>query len=290
MSQLTWRIHSGLLNGREAELAVLLERLGDTAQFVDGPWRALPPPPPAPDGGLALTIIQDVRKLLGHWQATPGLYFDLHKYDVSYWMPRVAEAIPVLNRRCLFTPAGALTSIPLPFWTSGFPMSDGLIFIRPDSGLKLFPGLVIDCYASNARLWPAIAREFARAAPGVAPETMVCVAPGHQLNAVEWRFWVVDRRVVASTPYSWSEGLVPWQPPPAEALRTAQEMAENAWRPDIAYVVDVVQLAGGDQPFYLNEINAASTSGLYAVPFEPLVFALRDAVQRELAGDLTIED
>lgn len=285
-----WRIHTGLTAGREAEAAALLASLGDSVQWVTGRKPVDPEHASLENGALALTTIQDARSLLGRWQATPGLYFDLRKYDVSYWLPRVADRIPVLNRGCVFTPLGLVPWIPTQFWTGHLPRSNGLLFVRPDSGLKLFPGFVLDCHARRVRNWYGVGDEIGKEVRLLSPESLICIASGYRLKSLEWRFWIVDRRVVASTPYSWEEGAAAWQEPPTEALQIAAEMAANRWQPDIAYVADVVQLADGDEPFYLNELNAASTSGLYGVPFAPLFEALRDAVTRELAGDLAVED
>lgn len=289
----TWRIHTGLLGGRENELASLLGRLGDPVQFVSGHWRELPPPLPSDDaelGGMALTTIQDAQRLLTDLPYPRVLYFNAQRFDVSFWLPRIDDELPVLNRRCLFTPAGLIAHAGAPFSQAPFPPSNGLLFVRPDSALKPFPGFVIDCHQKRLKGWPAVSQAVEQETRGLAPEKLVCIAPGHRLKPLEWRFWVVNREVVASTPYSWEAGTVPWQAPPDEALRLARDMARNAWQPDVAYVVDIVQLDEGDEPFYLNELNAASTSGLYCVPFEPLFEALRHAVLLEIAGELSVED
>src|SRR5690606_31966545 len=118
-----------------------------------------------------------------------------------------------------------------------------------------------------------------------------------RLEATEWRFWIVGRTVVANASYSWEQEDVPWAPPPLEALQVAQAMAANSWQPDIAYVVDVVRESSeditpggpiGSNGYFLNELNAASTSGLYNAPFSPLLTALREAVLGEVAGDLSV--
>lgn len=55
---------------------------------------------------------------------------------------------------------------------------------------------------------------------------------------------------------------------------------------DIAYVVDVVM--DRDGTVSLNEINAASTSGMYQVSLD-VSLALRSATIREFAGELIKE-
>lgn len=286
-----WRIHCGLIGTREAELSDLLTNGGDTVQFVSGRRPELPIDPQSITGGaLALTTIQDAKLLAARWPVSPGLYFHPRKYDVSYWLPRTQRDIPALNRGAFFVPFGLVPSIAQSLWTSGIVLSDGLLFVRPDSGLKPFAGFVVDCNKPGVKNWQGVADEIAREVRHLAPETLICIATGRKLKPVEWRFWIVDRKVVASAPYSWDSGALLWRHPPYDALRCAEAMAQNPWQPDIAYVADVVQLDGGDEPFYLNEINAASTSGLYNVLAEPLFDALRSAVVRELAGEISIED
>jgi hypothetical protein len=40
--------------------------------------------------------------------------------------------------------------------------------------------------------------------------------------------------------------------------------------------------------WFVNEINAASTSGVYAVQIEDLLLALRNVAHLEFSGDLTL--
>jgi hypothetical protein len=155
------------------------------------------------------------------------------------------------------------------------------VFIRPDSGRKLFTGFVAKV-ARDGSL--SIGHEHQMRL--VAPDAMCLVAQAKRLDPVEWRFWIVDRKVVDSTPYSW-DTEPDWAPAPESCLAVARAMAANPWQPDLAYVVDVVEHGG--QSFLL-EINAASTSGVYAAPLEPLLLALRDVAQREHAGEIARED
>lgn len=282
-----WRIHAGLLEGRTEELASVVADWGDALQLVFGHWRALPPPDrDAATAGLALTTLQDATRLPGQgWMAPRMLYFHSRRYDVSFWMPRIAEAIPVLNRGCAFVPFGLIAHMPAE--TQERLLAQGSVFIRPDSGLKAFPGVVLDLSGSAVLTWPDVVARIQQELRTCAPELLACVGPGRQLDPLEWRFWVVDRQVVASTPYSW-ELDAPWGAPPQAAYAVADAMAKNPWQPDIAYVVDVVRCIQ-TQAYYLNELNAASTSGLYSAPLRPLLSALRHAVLAEAAGELSVE-
>jgi len=274
-----WRLHTAIFGYEANAAATFLRGLGDTVQIVSGSTRDLPPveqvsvPMPA----LAITTLQDAAK--NHTgPGVPWLFFDARTYDVSVWMPRIASSIPVLNRGSVFLPFGMLQA-PCPALLS-WVGDDGDVFVRPDSGRKLFTGFMVKV-AGDGSL--DIGGEHQMRL--VASDAMCLVAPAKKMDPIEWRFWIVDRKVVASTPYSWDTDPV-WAPAPESCHAVAQAMAGNPWQPDIAYVVDVVEHSGQS---YLLEINAASTSGVYAAPLEPLLLALRDVAQREHAGEIARE-
>ena len=287
-----WRIHERLLPIDLVPFVRTITALGDRVHVINSVGLNYAPLSASDtEEVIVLTTIQDARHLL----RTPVpnrmfLYFDETRYNVSYWLPRVASEIPVLNRQCLFMPYGMLKDCPVAFGIGGYPLNDGRVFVRPDSGLKPFTGMVVNCLSENIRDWAGVTKGLARQIGNNQPypEQMVCVSPARDLAEVEWRFWIVDRVVVASSPYSWEEEQLGHIPPPASAVAIAEMMAKNPWQPDIAYVADVVQLADGT--FVLNELNAASTSGVYDVDPARLVPALRDAALREIAGELSIEN
>lgn len=275
-----WRLHTAIFGFETAAAATFLRDLGDSVQVVSGTIRELPPVELLPEcmPALAITTLQDAAK--NHTgPGVPWLYFDAHSYDVSHWMPRIASHIPVLNRSGVFLPFGMLQS-PRPVLLSWIG-EEGSVFIRPDSGRKLFTGFVAKV-ASDGSL--SIGDEHQTRL--VAPDAMCLVAQAKNLAPIEWRFWIVNHKVVASTPYSW-DAEPEWEPAPESCVAVATAMAANPWQPDLAYVVDVVE---HDGETFLLEINAASTSGVYAAPLEPLLLALRGVAQREHAGEITRED
>lgn len=286
-ASLTWRVHTGLLPDRVEELRALFEPgaplHGDTLQLVHGPVRGMPLPPPGEAGspGLALTTLQDARRLREgpeKWGALPGLYFDPARAAVTHWMSRMNPQIPVLNRAGFLTTAALLPTL-------GAPLEGG-VFLRPDSGQKPFTGFAVA--PEKARDWAAVQTELLQVARHLPLDTLLHVSPARKLGPVEWRFWIVNRKVVAWSPYSWDEDEVHAAPGrELGPLDVAKQVAANAWQMDIAYVADVVECEGR---WFLNELNAGSTSGLYQTPFEPLLTALRAAALAELRGELSLED
>lgn len=272
-----WRLHEAIFKDRTEEAAGLLRGLGDGVAVVSGPQALLPAPEPLRDGApaLAMTTLQDARRL--RWTAViPGLLWDLKRYDASFWMPRLN--LPSLNSGGFFIPWGMLGRIP-PKVLEALAGEDGRIFVRPDSGQKIFAGQSVPAEpaAMAARL-----REIGEECKGVAPEALVLAAPHRRIEPVEWRFWIARRRIAAWAPYSW-DGDVPWSEAPAAVMEAAEKVAAAAWHPDTAFVADIA--VHGDDAL-LCEINAASTSGVYGAPLQPLLCALRDVVLAEACGEI----
>lgn len=292
MTKIYWRIHQVVVD-RVDTVEKLLSDRGDVVQIVDGHVLEIAPPLEHVGASMAITSLQDARFLLKQKNA-PRMYFDLRRYNVSYWLPRMDIGVPVLNKGCIFVPAGLLKDVsatfPVKMRARGCARNSlfDRVFIRPDSGLKPFTGQSLDI--NDVRNWEEIAKSFFMSCRNVSPDLMLCVSPWRSLNRTEWRFWIVNRKVSAYAPYGWGDNdcgeEMPWMEAPAGAIVVAELLAQNAWQPDIAYVADVVQTQDG--VFWLNEINAASTSGIYNAPLEPLFDALRDAISREISGELTI--
>ena len=266
-----WRIHRALLGERLPDALAWLVAQGDLVQVVEGRKRELPLPPSDWEGpGLALTTLQDAQDL--PWSLVPGVYWDRQRYDVSHYLPRLGKAVPVLNRAGAFLPVGLLDECPA--WLTGD------VFIRPNSGQKLFPGQTLG--GATASDWAKAYRVFVNTYH-LAPEVLCWCAPAYAMPTIEWRVWVVNRQVAAWSPYSWNAEDPAWAPLPEAVRHAAQAMAANPWQPDIAYVADFAEVAG---QAYLLELNAASTSGWYQVPAAALLGALREASLLEAAGEL----
>ena len=156
---------------------------------------------------------------------------------------------------------------------------DRKIFIKPDKGHKSFTGISVFTERFHEEI-----REHTGYL-NLDPHVMCFLARHQQLKEIEWRFWIVNKQVVAWAPYSWEEDI-PWSLAPERMLLLAREVSQNPWQPDIAYVVDIVETERAD--VFVNEINAASTSGVYAVQIEDLLLALRNVAHLEFSGDLTL--
>ncbi|HEY6437772.1 MAG TPA: ATP-grasp domain-containing protein, partial [Ignavibacteriaceae bacterium] len=198
--------------------------------------------------------------------------FDENKYNVAYYMPRLDREIPVLNRNGCFLPFGMLDMLPEMIPGDRF-------FVRPNSGLKTFPGQVLDL--SNPTTIKVTQKTY-----HIPSETLCWCSPEKYVDPTEWRVWINRGEVLAWTPYSWDQEPE-WSPLPESVRNIAEAMSKNPWQPDLAYVVDV-GVSNGDA--FLMELNAASTSGLYNVPLFDLLKGLRETCILEAQGVVYYEE
>lgn len=272
-----WRIHEAVAGSALPDLQEVLSACGDTVQVVSGHVLQLPPPPAGAGAGeiaMALTTLQDARSLGRNtqlWPYRPGLYFDSSNYNVSSWLPRLPQDVPILNRSSFFCPVGLIATLPHIAW-----LDLGAVFVRPDSGLKRFTGYTIE----GIRGWPQVAQALLEAHPTLGVHELVQIAPARQIAPVEWRFWIAEHQVIGQAQYSWymlnerneAESV------PEQVLALALEIAQRYEAPHPIYVLDVVQSEG---EVFANELNAFSTSGLYNVDVSSLMPAAREVILRD---------
>lgn len=121
----------------------------------------------------------------------------------------------------------------------------GPLFIRPNSGLKTFPGGVyksiadLDYYKLN--------------------DNDLCFCCNAELIVNEFRFVVYDKSIIASSPYG--DHSPPWSGCETLAYKAAQKVAETVEMISPMYVVDVA--INGYGQAYVVELNSMACSGLY---------------------------
>ena len=176
-------------------------------------------------------------------------YFGEHLLNQQYMMMPIGE---------LFRKWDTLTRIP-----GCFPaIYRKNMFLRPDSGAKLFTGYVV---ASDDK------HKIQQLIEAVGPETLVVVAPEKKITA-EWRFVICDRKVITGCQYLPTERLK-YKP---SLFRLAGLIASHEWQPDLCYTVDIAE---SDGKIYLLEINSFSCAGFYCCNMANIVeYASKAAV------------
>lgn len=272
-----WRLHKAIFGDRIDEAIAVLEQLNDSYQIVEGLPSQLEPVPfdSIAEPVLAMTTLQDAQRLIRKdYPSTPWLFFNNNSYKVSYWLSRIDQEIPILNRDCIFLPFSTLKNFQHSFFNNSSVQE---LFIKPDSGNKVFTGFTV---LNDANFLDNVEDQLK--VFKIEPEEMCVVCSSQTIEATEWRFWIAERKIIAYTPYSWDDEPE-LQEPPQIVMDLAIQMTENKWQPDYAYVADFCIVNGQSK---LIEINAASTSGIYNANIKDLFAGLRSTSIREYNLDI----
>lgn len=142
---------------------------------------------------------------------------------------------------------------------------DDTIFVRPVSNDKVFTGKAV------------YREEFAKFVKYMGHNVemtydphMPVVVAAPQNVVKEWRFAVINKKVVASTLYNVNglhEEKEGCENETAAAM--AQYIAADEWQPDDVYVMDICQTKTGEVAML--EIGSLNSAGLYAMNLQPIV-------------------
>lgn len=155
----------------------------------------------------------------------------------------------------------------------------GKVFIRPDSGTKVFDGQLVDSPEEIKRIL-----NMAVLVNGADNETM-CLISWPTPIIREFRTVVVDSKVVAISQY-WMEGKLAIEQPATNvagdviAFVEDEILASTEWRPDSVFVLDVADTRDG---YELLELGSVNCSSLYACDPVAVVEACNRAAEREYA-------
>lgn len=194
---------------------------------------------------------------------TPGAFASVDHFHCSNYYPHFKHFL--LNSQHAILPFGELPRRrSFLFGTLG---KGGLLFVRPDSPLKLFSGLTISRDAFES--------DYEYMGFGDVPsESLVVVSPPQRIIA-EWRFVVADHQIVSGSLYS-KEGVIAADPDfDSGALEFAEKVVAVGYEPDPVWVLDICQTE--DRAFHLLEIGAFSFAYLYACDMNEIVKAVSQA-------------
>jgi hypothetical protein len=142
------------------------------------------------------------------------------------------------------------------------------LFIRPNSGFKTFTGFPV------SRKEAAFEINSSMQLTSVLPSTICVISKVKNIKS-EARFLIVDGHVVAGSTYRWNDILDIRSDYENAACVLATKMAWlKEWQPDTIYTCDVAMLDTGEAKII--EINAGSSSGLYAMSKKVVVNAISE--------------
>lgn len=142
-----------------------------------------------------------------------------------------------------------------------------VFFARPVLDAKSFSGTVFkkDDYME----WVGKLRNLGESTLPLTTEVLLC--PIKEIWA-EYRFFVVDGKVVTGSLYKRGNTVLYDSFVPPEVLSYAQQMVD-LWQPDLCFVLDVADTPIGYKIIEVNNINSA---GFYAVDMFKLVVAIEE--------------
>jgi len=181
---------------------------------------------------------------------TPGAFGTVENFFWSTYACHYGKYL--LNQDYVMLPFGELDRLAA-FLFEMFGR-DGRIFVRPDSPLKLFTGQIATQETFAADLEFMGFYDFPRS-------SLVVVSSPKNLLA-EWRFVVVNRRVITGSQYRVGNTFDPRPEFDVRAFNLAQEIAAMNYQPDPVWVIDICQDASDS--FRLLEIGGFSFADLYA--------------------------
>lgn len=207
-------------------------------------------------------------------QSTPGAYYSRDRYKCTHYMTRMPMDL-LANGNGIYLPFGELERKHNEVYRL-FGVSR--LFVRPDSGAKVFTGLVIEQDAAAFEL------KSLMSLTSVTTDTLVLIAPAQSIS-VEYRFFIVEGMVVTGSQYMRDGMPEVSQDVDSECLAAAERVAGLPWQIDLAYACDIGLIDGVPK---LIELNAFSTSGLYACNGKALFEAVAHAAWREYNGEISI--
>jgi hypothetical protein len=141
-------------------------------------------------------------------------------------------------------------------------------FLRPVGETKQFTGQVFDW--DEFVDWRKSVEKIDRYSTLTLDETLV-MAPLKKIYA-EWRFFIVDGKVITGSMYKHGDRVVYSDMIPEYVTAYAQEMA-NLWCPNRAFDLDVCETEDGMKIVEINSINSA---GFYACDMGKFVNAINN--------------
>jgi hypothetical protein len=254
-----WLIDGAMFPAYRDELAACVRAQGHALQLIGAPsppyrWEDVDNAyrNAFPAGACVVTHgdIELVTRVARERRWAPGAFATVAHFACSHYFCYFGEYL--LGREYLMVPFGELRRMKdYLFETIG---SEGQVFVRPDSPLKLFTGQIMSAATFDQDYEFMGFYEF--------PQESIVVVSAPRVIAAEWRFVIADREVVAGSQYKLAGKNVVTPTFDAAARELAETIAKSAYQPDRVWVMDVCRTAEGE--YRLLEIGGFSFSDLYA--------------------------
>jgi len=201
----------------------------------------------------------------------PGVYMTMDNYDCTNYYPVFGDCL--LNQDYTMLPYGELRR--KRDWLFETLGEQNALFIRPNRGAKIFKGQVI--YKERFE------KDLKQLGFYEVPDRELCVVARPQNLTSEFRFVIVDGKVVTGTKYIVGGKLVE-NPGPLGAIPSmavVQYLVDThpTYRPDRAWCLDMCLTKDGR--FKVLEVGAFSCAGLYGCDVDKIIDAVSFAAEQE---------
>ena len=145
---------------------------------------------------------------------------------------------------------------------------EAVLFLRPDSGNKLFQAELLDIQDVDRRFqnWDK-------------PNDLVLMATPKNIRG-EWRFVVTEKKeIVSYSTYSYQGQITKIPSAPQGAIDKCKEALERGYYPDPVFVIDICEDSDGN--YWILELNSFSSAGLYACNKDKIVSIISEIAKNE---------
>lgn len=190
------------------------------------------------------------------------VYCNLPRFECLYYYPLFRQYL--LNANYIMLPFGELAR--RKDWI--FEHLGEVVFLRPSSGYKIFPGITVDK--------SSIEREIKHYSTHVNPHELVVIAPFVEIKN-EWRIVVVNNKVITGGQYKKNGAIVRIKEVPDNIMNYANAIVANVkYTPDPAWTLDVCEINNGK--LNVLEVGSFSCAGLYACDTDAIVQAINSNI------------
>jgi len=232
------------------------------------PFRLLPDNEiPFREGSCTITYgtVQFCRQIEKHFGRMwmPGMYFNRNVKSFVRFAVQLGDEL--LNSDYTILPYGEVKR--------RFVNQEAM-FIKPESGLKEFTGQVLNYKEDFDKL----------SSHAPIDDTTLCVIATPKNIKAEFRYVICEKEVITGSEYRWDDVLDVRRDTHPVCDAMANKIAKADWQADTVYVCDVALLH--DDTAKVIELNAFSSSGLYACDTYKIVEAVSRAAMKEYLGEV----
>lgn len=206
------------------------------------------------------------KQLRSKAQWIPGIYYNIPVFNCHYYYGYLGNHL--FNGNYIMLPYGDL--LRRKEFLFEHLSSDRAIFLRPSRGDKIFTGKVVykENYERDIEIF-----DFNQ----ISPEEIIIAAEPRNIDK-EWRFVVVEGKVITGSQYKENERSATEASYPQEAFDFAVKVA-GEYNPDPVWVIDVCLTKSGE--YGLMEVGCFSCAGLYKYNRDIIVKEVSAAALRE---------